>query len=256
MRRILVNRGIPDSKLTVVPNVPNPSWIGSKVARGEDVTAKGQVLLYHGLVSDLYDLTAPVEAMSLLRDRGITDMTLEIVGDGPALTAIKQLVDAKGLSQNVKLHGRVSHNEMPGLLDRADAGIIPLADMPYTDLALPTKLLECVAAGRPVIVTRRKTIEHYFDEESVLFFAPEDAEDLTDAILRLRDDPERGRARARRAQAARNGLDWQTMTRTYLRVLGAGQMPPAANRSPHNGTLDTSDQRNAHDNSDTRGTIR
>lgn len=61
---------------------------------------------------------------------------------------------------------------------------------------LPVKLLEYVALGIPAVVPRLEAIGHYFTDDMVMYYEPEDVESLANAILRLHGD-----ATLRRTQA-------------------------------------------------------
>ena len=50
---------------------------------------------------------------------------------------------------------------------------------------LPVKLLEYVALDIPVVVPRLKTIEHYFADDMVAYYDPENVQSLADSIYRL-----------------------------------------------------------------------
>jgi glycosyltransferase involved in cell wall biosynthesis len=81
---------------------------------------------------------------------------------------------------------------LPNLLQDMDLGIIPNKRNMATELMLPVKMLEYAAIGIPVISARLKTIEHYFSENMVTYFEPENVESLANAILELyRDENKR-----------------------------------------------------------------
>ncbi|WP_390492043.1 hypothetical protein, partial [Staphylococcus pseudintermedius] len=66
-----------------------------------------------------------------------------------------------------------------------DVGIIPNRKDSATDLMLPVKMLEYVAMGISVVAPRLKAIEHYFSDDMVSYFQPEDSNSMANAILGL-----------------------------------------------------------------------
>ena len=56
---------------------------------------------------------------------------------------------SNGVPDNVRSLGIVPPDAIPGLYAQADAGVVLLLDRPILAGALPTKLLECLAAGPP-----------------------------------------------------------------------------------------------------------
>ena len=92
--RLLEGRGIPASKLVVIPNtapgaVPLPE--AERPKGGRPFT-----LLYHGLLSNQYDLATGLRAMKLLGDRGV-HARLRIVGEGPDEPELRRLAAELGV---------------------------------------------------------------------------------------------------------------------------------------------------------------
>jgi glycosyltransferase involved in cell wall biosynthesis len=68
---------------------------------------------------------------------------------------------------------------------------------------LPVKLLEYVSLGIPTVVPRLRTIEHYFTNDMVTYYEPENVDSLAAAIRQLHGQSER---RGRQAAEARTFL--------------------------------------------------
>ena len=79
--------------------------------------------------------------------------------------------------------GRVPLEGLIPILEEMDLGIVPNGRNIATELMLPVKMLECIALGIPVVAPRLKTISHYFTEEMVFFFEPDDVDSMAEAIL-------------------------------------------------------------------------
>jgi glycosyltransferase involved in cell wall biosynthesis len=76
-------------------------------------------------------------------------LTLEVVGDGDALSAFKRLAGALGVDPYVRFHGNVSHERVKDLLQQADIFCFPTRSEGF-----PKSVLEALACGVPVITTR------------------------------------------------------------------------------------------------------
>src|SRR6185369_9273794 len=94
--------------------------------------------------------------------------------------------------------------ELPGRLRTMDLGVVGNRTNVATDLMLPVKLLEYVALGIPAVVPRLRPIDHYFSDDMVCYFEPEDVASLADAIHRLYSQPS---VRRRQADVAATFLD-------------------------------------------------
>src|SRR6185437_1654981 len=85
--------------------------------------------------------------------------------------------------------------------------------------AISTKVLQFMAVGVPVIVSRTAVDMHYHNEARVRFFESGNTQDLAAAMLCMRNDPEsRARlAQAGRAHVARN--NWSSRKNEYLTIV-------------------------------------
>ena len=75
------------------------------------------------------------------------------MGDGARAEALR-IVRA---AANVRVLPAVDPATVAALYAEADAGAVLLRDLPIFEEALPTKLLEVMAAGRPVVAALRGT---------------------------------------------------------------------------------------------------
>lgn len=217
-RAVIAGHGVPAGKLRVVMNSADERLF-RPMTNGHDPAA-GPVLVTHGTLVARYGFQTAIRAMALLRDE-LPAARLMIIGDGEHAGALRELIAELGVEDRVELLGRRPLDEVPALLARADIGVVPNDLDDFTDIVVPTKLMEYVAMGLPAVVARSKAVEAYFDAASVAFFAPGDAEDLARAIVALAGD----RAAARNmAERARSGFlaehSWSVNKRAYAEIIG------------------------------------
>ena len=143
-----------------------------------------------------------VEATRLLRARGVDDVEVVLIGDGPERAAVQ--ASARGL-HGVVFTGPVAHDRMPAALSAADVGVAPFDVQRHPPLQLgfywsPLKIFEYMASGLPVVTPGLPRLRSLVADglEGVLY-EPATAAALADALALLRD-PER---RRRMGQAAR-----------------------------------------------------
>lgn len=152
-------------------------------APGEERTA-----LFAGALGFRFDERLAAEAARLL-----PDWTLVFAGpaDQEATRALAGL-------PNVRLTGRFEHGRLPELLARASVALIPYRRNAFTDMLVPVKLVEYLAAGRPIVSTPIRAAEAFGD---VVSFA-DGAEAFAEAVLAAAqtDSPEARRRRVERAQ--------------------------------------------------------
>jgi glycosyltransferase involved in cell wall biosynthesis len=89
----------------------------------------------------------------------------------------------------------------------------------FLDYSFSNKLSEYIIVGKAVIAARLKTIRHYFGEDALAYFAPEDRAALAQQMTLLYGD------RRLREQLARNAADqlrpirWEVMKARYLDMI-------------------------------------
>jgi glycosyltransferase involved in cell wall biosynthesis len=214
-RTTLASRGVPYAKSSVVMNLADPRFFVpcGDVAAADDGALR---LLYHGTLTPRYGLDVALRALAELRDES-PPVRLLIHGQGDDLERLTTLVDELGLGDTVRIETDVLPVEALGrLVCGADVGLVPYRRDVFTDGILPTKLMEYLAAERPVIAARTPAIEAHVTDRMVEFFAAEDPHDLARAIRRLRDDPERRAELAREARTFGARYGWAAQAAAYV----------------------------------------
>ena len=72
---------------------------------------------------------------------------------------------------------------------------------------------------KPTISSRTRSVERYFDESCLGFFASDDPVDLARAIRELHGDPELRRGLAERAAATAEPYRWPHERQRYLAII-------------------------------------
>ncbi len=206
LRSDIVARGIPSSKVTVIPNAVD---VDDFVMGGQADPALRQHLGLEGksvigFIGSFYayeGLDLLVAALPALMQRR-PDVRVLLVGGGPQEEALKAQVQQLGLSQHVVFTGRVPHQQVSAYYDLVDLLAYPRHAMRLTELVTPLKPLEAMAQGRLFVASdvggHRELIQH---DETGWLFAAGSASGLVEALdtaLSRRDDWPRLRANGRR----------------------------------------------------------
>jgi glycosyltransferase involved in cell wall biosynthesis len=131
---------------------------------------------------------------------GRQHVEVTIAGDGADEPALRARLERRPTA-NVRLIGTLAPDDVPGLYVGADVGVVLLRDRPIFNEALPTKMLEILAAGRPAVVAARGNAARVVEEAGAgIAVPPEDPGSLASAFLTLAGDPA---ARARMGAAGR-----------------------------------------------------
>jgi len=84
----------------------------------------------------------------------IPDLSLFLLGHGPGIHEIKEFVQNNKLEGKVIIHGSVEYTDVPDYIAMCDVGILPFPDLLLWRMSSPLKLMEYLAMGKPVILTR------------------------------------------------------------------------------------------------------
>jgi glycosyltransferase involved in cell wall biosynthesis len=142
-------------------------------------------LLFAGTIGLAHGLETLVEASRLAGAEVVQTM---IAGGGAEAERIEAMIRQGGV-RNVTMLGVVPAERIPGLYAAADAGAVLLRDLPLFRAALPTKLLEVMSAGRPVLLAARGEAAEVVSEAGAgLVVEPGDPAALAAACERLQAD--------------------------------------------------------------------
>src|SRR5947209_2138340 len=108
---------------------------------------------------------------------------------------------------NVYLTGPKPHEELPDYISRFDVGIVPYIRNGYTETAIPTKVNEYLAMGKPVVSTNLPEVASFNSRHGVIITCPNRPKEFIASIERALHSTGGGADETRRrAVAAAN--DW------------------------------------------------
>ncbi len=151
-------------------------------------TKTGFTLLYAGIIGHAQGLEVILQAAALLRDR--KDIVFYLIGDGPVKQDLIKLRQQLSL-ENVQFVDNQPSAKIAEWLHRCDAYIVPLKKLDLFKGAIPSKLFEPLAIGKPILLGVDGEAKELFidDAGGGLHFEPENARELADNILKLYSDP-------------------------------------------------------------------
>lgn len=223
-REVTEAHGVDPVKLRVVINAPDDRLLPLGAPR-----LPRPFLAYHGMVARRIGLDVVLEAIAVLRGRGVP-VTGAIWGDGDAVPSLQEERDRLGLRDCVELTGRRFRLEalIPKLAE-VGIGIVPVARDVFTDVQLPTKLLEYVRLGIPVVAVWNPTTGRYFPNEAVRFVREFTPAAVAAAVEEVLASPEESRDRAARAQRLPIARAWQEYEPEFVNLVeetaGIGHRP-------------------------------
>jgi len=144
------------------------------------------IFLYAGLHGLAQGLDQILDAFKKLEH--LQDICLILIGDGPEKKSLIKKTSELGL-HNIFFLDPVLHKYIPNALASADICIIPLKK--FIPGAVPSKLYEAMASGKPVLMIAEGEPAEIVDKyRAGLVAKPGDIEGISLAIQQLANDPE------------------------------------------------------------------
>lgn len=156
-----------------------------------------------------------------------------LIGEGPALAALRRRIAALNLGRFFALVGRIDHREIGPYVAAADVCIAPYAPSRHPIFRRhgmdrdPIKVLEYMAAGKPTMTIDAPRLRALFRaDEEVILYPPEDVAACSAALAALLSDPERAaRVAAAGARLVRTRYTWEQhakeLTAVFEEAVGA-----------------------------------
>lgn len=209
--RTLAAQGVAAARIRVVEPGTDPvepgadaSERGTDPVSGTDASEPGVPyrLLCVGTLTPRKGHAFLIEALAPLRDR---PWRLDCVGstdrDPGTVRSVRELIEARGLADRVRLLGEIAPERMSRCYRGADAFVLA-SELEGYGMALA----EAVAHGLPIVSTTAGAIPETVPAGAGLLVPPGDRAALTAALARLLDEPDLRRRLEAAARSARAGL--------------------------------------------------
>jgi glycosyltransferase involved in cell wall biosynthesis len=212
----ITKRSVRPEKCTTIINYPDFSIFSS---RGVKARSDNEfVMCYPGTLNWHQGLDVAVSAMALLRGSA-PQLRFLIIGDGPDREKLKTMIREQHLEDRVVLRGFVPIEEVADTMATIDLGVVPKRKDSFGNEAFSTKIMEFMAMGVPVVASRTRIDQYYFNESLVQFFESENSEDLAAKILELVRDPAKRSALRNQATDFIELNNWDVKKNEYLSVV-------------------------------------
>jgi glycosyltransferase involved in cell wall biosynthesis len=175
------------------PNSVADSFSAPVTAAVPAITGLGQgfSVLFAGNIGTAQAVEVIVEAATLLRD--VPDIHFVVLGDGSRRAWMLQEASSLALT-NLHLPGRFPVETMPGLMQKASALLVTLADEEIFRFTVPSKVQAYLAAARPILACLNGEGAKLVAASGAGLIVPaEDGKALADAILKMYRMPQHER---------------------------------------------------------------
>ncbi len=142
-----------------------------------------------------------------------------IYGDGNMKPSLIALAAELGLNGKVRFFEPVRIAEIARIMADADLGVVPKRADSFGNEAYSTKIMEFMSVGVPVVASRTKIDQYYFNDSVLRFFESGNSDALAEAMLEvLRDAGVRKRMISHALEySAQNS--WASRKAEYLKIV-------------------------------------
>lgn len=212
LKGMIAAAGVPTHRIEVIPNGIDPSRFTRLPPRPE--MPDPVVLGFVGFVRDWHGLDTVVAGMA---SDQTARLELVIVGDGPAIPALRAQAEASGIADRVRFAGLVAHETIPAVIATFDIALVPRV----VAYASPLKLFEYMAAEKAIVAPDQANIrEVLVNGETALLFDPAAPDGMWQAIQALAADAAASRrlGAAARTEIARKDYSWRGNAARVVRL--------------------------------------
>lgn len=217
MKQGLVERGIDERKIFVVPNSVDLEQFQPEepdLQLKERLGLRGKAVA--GYISNLSEREGQhvlLRAVAKARYSGV-DISCLIVGAGSQSERLRELAFNLGISEHVVFTGEVPHDEIAKYYALIDIFVVPRVPDFASDFVTPMKPFEALAMSRAVVISDRPALLEVV-EPGVrgLCFRTGDVEQLAGLLQTLSESP------STREQYGRAGRAWIEQDRSWLKTI-------------------------------------
>ena len=175
------------------------------------------VCSYVGTIGLAHGLSVVIRAALKLKELNRTDIAFCLVGDGASRKSLEAQAKEQGVEDWICFVGRLPKSDMPMVLASSDCLLIHLKKTDLFATVIPSKIFEAMAMKRPLIMgVQGESATIVQQSKSGIGIESDNAQDLVDAVIRLKDDP------SFHQQLCSNGRDF--VAEHYTRDRLAGKM--------------------------------
>jgi glycosyltransferase involved in cell wall biosynthesis len=169
-------------------SVPSFSGIHDEIVRKKE---QGYfIVCYTGWISEERGLHLMLESLflSLLKN---PEILFVIAGsDGKHTTEINNYFQERNLKENIICLGIIDYEFIPGVIALSDVGLSILENNPVYRMSPPQKVIEYMAAGKPVIANKILTHTLLITDEFDGFITENNPTAISERILYLKENPD------------------------------------------------------------------
>ena len=215
-RRTIVNRSVRQEKCSVFINYVDPNVFYPR--QREKQRGERKLILYPGGLQRHQGVDIAIRAFARVSPN-FPEAEFHIYGEGDQKSSLIALVDELKITDRIQFFEPLPVLEISERMGQADLALVPKRAESFGGTAFSTKILEFMALGIPLIISRTPIDEFYFNDQVVRFFESGNDEELAFIIRDMLTN------KSHRTKLAENALEfarsrsWAIRSHDYLRIV-------------------------------------
>ena len=184
---------VTEGKITMIPNMSDIDLfqnIEFRDTEKERIVKKynleGKFILSHiGAMGEANGLDYLIDAATILKERGETNIVIAIGGDGKVKPKLEKLCQARNLN-NVIFYGYIPRKDIPDVTSLSHLTMTSFKNLPILETNSPNKFFDSLAAGKPIVVNSAGWTKNIVEKNEIGFYVnPQIPSELSDLLVKL-----------------------------------------------------------------------
>lgn len=214
LKDFYVELGVSPHNLLVAPDAVDLAQFEIKTTKEDSRKKLGlpldkKIVMYVGLFEDWKGYKTVLESSKIISDDSVQFV---MIGEGGSLEELRAMYP------KVIFTGYKPYKELPANQVAADILLIPNSgrERISSHFTSPIKLFAHMASGRPLIVSDLPSMREVLDNTNATFFTPDSPESLSNAIIKVLNNPEEAAPIAERALEKVKEYSWEKRAEKIL----------------------------------------
>ena len=189
----LIDLGIQEEKITVIPNGVNPNSLpslkGTSSVKHQYGIEDKFLVLYAGNIGAAQGLTTIISAAKKLKDD--PSVVFMFIGEGVEKQILMEKATSLSLS-NVLFIESKRKEELLDYYEAADVGIVSLKKHPLFEITIPSKVFDYMSMSTPILIGVNGEAKEIVEEhEAGFYFEPENGDDFVRVLKFAQSHPDK-----------------------------------------------------------------
>lgn len=216
----LTAMGVNQDKISIVSNTPPIDKFKGATHQHQGPQLR---IVYVGFLSKLRGLDLLIEgAAQYIKNQESADaIRIDIIGKGAQQERLIALSNELGISESVKVHGWLDHDEVEKLMASANVGALTYRVCGHWNHTIPNKIFDYMLAGLPVLATEVIPIARILNEtNSGVVCKDLDPTDIAEKMVHLRDPNRRSILGENGRSAIQSKYNWENDAKVLNETIG------------------------------------